>query len=202
MSYQSEYIRTKHLEKIRFDYITKQIKKGVIIDAPLNINKWSRPRKQRKNIKAIVLHYTAANGLNKEWIKRYFDRLGETFGEERYASAHYAVDSHGVMRMIPDDELAYHCGAKEYKEGILEILHCNNPNDVTIGVEMCIETDGTFSRNTLMNTCWLVNYLRQLYDISMSMIFRHYDITGKMCPLPMVSNPRLWDIFRNYLEEL
>ena len=43
--------------------------------------------------------------------------------------------------------------------------------------------------------------LMQTYGIDRAHVLRHYDVTGKRCPAPMVDNPTLWENFLNLLED-
>ncbi|VXB28004.1 N-acetylmuramoyl-L-alanine amidase BlyA (fragment) [Bacillus sp. 349Y] len=70
-----------------------------------------------------------------------------------------------------------------------------NANLLCIHVEMCVEEDGTIHPDTLARTALVNQYLQkkfpQLKDTENRFV-RHFDVTGKNCPAPMVSNPNLW----------
>ena len=38
------------------------------------------------------------------------------------------------------------------------------------------------------------------YNVPLERVLRHYDVTGKNCPLPMVENPSLWEDFKTKLK--
>ena len=46
----------------------------------------------------------------------------------------------------------------------------------------------------------LVAFLCDAYDLSREDIIRHYDITGKQCPLYFVEHPDAWDAFLDDVE--
>lgn len=70
---------------------------------------------------------------------------------------------------------------------------CTNSN--SIGIEMCC-TNSDVSQKTVNNTIELVKYLMDKYSIPTSHVIRHYDVTNKMCPAPMVNNPTRWEAFK------
>lgn len=70
---------------------------------------------------------------------------------------------------------------------------CTNSN--SIGIEMCC-TNSDVSQTTVDNTIELVKYLMVKYNIPASNVIRHYDVTNKMCPAPMVNNPTRWEAFK------
>lgn len=45
----------------------------------------------------------------------------------------------------------------------------------------------------------LVRELMLKYGIPADNVIRHYDVTHKQCPAPMVTNPALWTAFKNSL---
>lgn len=124
------------------------------------------------SIKYIVIHYTANDGDTDENNGKYFkNNVVE-------ASAHYFVDSDSVTQSVPDDCIAYHCGAAKYKH-----LMCRNAN--SIGIEICDDNkDGVIypSAQTIANACLLVEMLMKKYSITKENVIRHYDVTGKLCP--------------------
>ena len=69
---------------------------------------------------------------------------------------------------------------------------------------MCSDViNGRFIINdaTAERTTELVKYLMGRYNIPLSRVCRHYDVTHKECPEPWVRNPQLWENFKKRLEE-
>lgn len=93
--------------------------------------------------------------------------------------------------MINDKDIAWHVGAKHYKHP-----ECRNSN--SIGIEMCCFNNGglDISEQTVNNTLELAAYICKKYGITIDRVLRHYDVTGKMCPEPMVSNSARWMILK------
>lgn len=139
-------------------------------------------------IRYIVVHYTANKGDTAKSNADYFARATTK------TSAHYFVDEKEVWQSVKDEDTAYHCGAKTYKHPF-----CRNGN--SIGVEMCLlDKSGNIRPGTIDTALSVVRQLMAAYDIPIDRVLRHYDVTGKSCPRPMVENPQLWEDFKKELE--
>lgn len=143
------------------------------------INKFSRPG-TKITVKGVVIHWTAneGKGADNNAHYNYFAKL-----KDRYASAHYFVDSKGILLIIPENEMAYHVGAQSYKTK----KYGSYPNNAMIGVEMCVNSDGDFNE-TYRRAVWLCATLLKKYKLSINELERHYDITGKDCPKMFVTD--------------
>jgi N-acetyl-anhydromuramyl-L-alanine amidase AmpD len=149
-----------------------------------------------RTIEYIVIHYVGATGSARQ-NALYFNRsagLG--------ASAHFFVghESEGgaIYQSVDPKDRAWHCGAKTYKHP-----DCRNAN--SIGIEMCCHKDPQgnwyFDDVTIARTAQLTEKLMDTYDIPLSNVLRHYDVTGKICPAPMVDE-FAWQLFKQRLEGL
>lgn len=149
-------------------------------------------RGRTQPIEFLVIHYTANNGDTVQNNLDYF--AGNAVG----ASAHYFVDENGYGQSVKDQDTAWHCGANSYRHPT-----CRNAN--SIGIELCSKKDSRgnyyFMDQTVYNAAALARQLMQTYGIDRSHVLRHYDVTGKRCPAPMVDNPTLWENFLNLLED-
>ena len=143
-------------------------------------------------VQFLVIHYTANNGDTVQNNLDYF--AGTAVG----ASAHYFVDENGYGQSVKDADTAWHCGASSYRHKT-----CRNAN--SIGMELCSRKDSKgnyyFMDQTVYNAAALARQLMQTYGIDRAHVLRHYDVTGKRCPAPMVDNPTLWENFLNLLED-
>ena len=143
-------------------------------------------------VQFLVIHYTANNGDTVQNNLDYF--AGNAVG----ASAHYFVDENGYGQSVKDADTAWHCGASSYRHKT-----CRNAN--SIGMELCSRKDSKgnyyFMDQTVYNAAALARQLMQTYGIDRAHVLRHYDVTGKRCPAPMVDNPTLWENFLNLLED-
>lgn len=141
------------------------------------------------NIKYIVIHYTANDGDTDENNGKYFHN--NVVG----ASAHYFVDDDSITQSVPDNYVAWHCGAKTYK-------HKKCRNDNSIGIEICDDVKNGVvypSAKTIQNVVELTEHLMNKYSIPKENIIRHYDVTGKLCPAYWVDDFKWKSEFWNKL---
>lgn len=145
----------------------------------IKVNSKTRPGTKLSDVKGVVIHWTAntGKGADADSHYRYFNR-GTV-----YASAHYFVDDSKILRIIPENEVAYHVGAKSYKTK----KYGSYPNGTMIGVEICVNSDGTFTK-AYDRAVWLVANILKRHGLGIDDLERHYDITGKNCPAFFVSN--------------
>ena len=138
-------------------------------------------------VRYIVMHYTANNGDTAKNNCDYYHRVGGL-----QASAHYFVDEHGAMQSVRECDTAWHCGARAYWHP-----ECRNAN--SIGIEMCSRkrADGSYyiKPETVANAAALAKDIMQRYGIDTAHVLRHYDVTGKRCPMPWVDDPAQWTVF-------
>lgn len=138
-------------------------------------------------VRYIVMHYTANNGDTARNNCDYYHRVGGL-----QASAHYFCDEHGAMQSVRECDTAWHCGARAYWHP-----ECRNAN--SIGIEMCSRkrADGSYyiKPETVVNAAALAREIMQRYGIDTDHIVRHYDVTGKRCPMPWVDDPAQWTAF-------
>ena len=138
-------------------------------------------------VRYIVMHYTANNGDTARNNCDYYHRVGGL-----QASAHYFVDEHGAMQSVREGDTAWHCGARAYWHP-----ECRNGN--SIGIEMCSRkrADGSYyiKPETVANAAALAKDIMQRYGIDTDHVLRHYDVTGKHCPMPWVDDPAQWTAF-------
>ena len=151
-------------------------------------------------IKYIVIHYTANDGDSDEGNGNYFAN------NIVKASAHYFVDGDSVTQSVPDDYVAWSVGDKKYSNcnktgGGKFYGQCNNTNSISI--EMCDEVKNgksDFSAATIENTIELTKMLMKKYNVDISRVIRHFDVSGKSCPAPYVDNAK-WKEFKNMITE-
>ena len=139
----------------------------------------------------LVFHYTGNDGDTDEANGKYFN------GPNRGASAHYFVDDDSITNTVPDNFVAYHCGTKKkYYHPI-----CRNSN--SIGIEMCDTQKNcvyNLSPKTRANAIALGKMLMKKYNIPISRVVRHYDVTHKVCPAYFVNDENAWKQFLKDLE--
>ena len=145
-----------------------------------------------RELKGIVVHWTAneSKGANARRTRNYFNTA------DRYASAHYNVDDHSIVQCLPDHEVGYHVGGRYYKPIGKKIIEGTKltPNYFLIGFEMCVNKDGDWNK-TYQNSVELAQHLLNKYNFTVNELYRHYDITGKLCPLMMIDE-KPWQEFK------
>lgn len=145
-------------------------------------------------IEYIVIHYTANLGDTAKNNADYFAR------EVVKASAHYFVDEQYVWQSVPDDRIAWHCGGGlQGSGGHTHYGKCKNAN--SIGIEICMQDkQGKLRQASIDRAAQLARELMARYDVPAERVIRHYDVTGKMCPAPMVTDAARWTAFKKSLE--
>lgn len=170
-------------------------------------NKYTRPGRMLKGVKKIVLHWTANPGATALNHLKYFgvtlialNKKKEAEGKKAtYASAHIFVDQENAICIVPLNEVAFHANDGSYK-GVAELIP--NANELSIGVEMCVEEDGSISPKTLQRTVEVIAELCKLYKLTEKDIVRHFDVTKKLCPRPFIENPTKFSDLKKQVETL
>lgn len=146
-------------------------------------------------IEYIVVHFTANDGDTARANTCFFR------DENRGASAHYFVDENSIWQCVEDKDVSWHCGGgRQSSCGGSLFKICTNSN--SIGIEMCSRKKNGhyyFKEGTVENCIELVRTLMTKYQIPLSRIVRHYDVTGKICPEPYCYTPQgeeAWKLFK------
>lgn len=151
-------------------------------------------------IKYIVVHYTGNDGDTDESNAKYFkNNIVKT-------SAHYFVDDDSVTQSVYDNYVAWHCGGSRYSNynstgGAKFYKKCTNTN--SIGIELCdTEKNGSygFTDKTIANAIELIKDKMQQYNVSIDRVIRHFDVTGKKCPQPLIVD-KSWNEFKEKITE-
>lgn len=150
-------------------------------------NKYSRPGIALKEVNAIVVHYTANPGTNALDNRNYFNNLPKINQDRQkpiYASSHFVIGLEGqIVQCIPLSEISY---------------ASNERNNDTISIECCHpDKSGKFNETTYKALVELLAYLCIKYNLSTDDIIRHYDVTGKQCPLYFVQHEDEWEQLKN-----
>jgi len=151
--------------------------------AYLPANDYSRPGIALEEVNGIVVHYVGNPGTTAEANRNYFASLADG-REDTYASSHFVVGLEGeVLQCIPLTEIAY---------------ASKDRNRDTIAIEVCHpDATGKFSPVTEEALIELTAWLCHTFALDPEEdVIRHYDVTGKLCPLYYVENPEDWDVFR------
>lgn len=171
----------------------------------LTVNKFSRPAKKLIGVKGVVIHWVANAGSSAQANRNYFEglKIQREVKNARYASAHFIAGLNGeVIQCIPVDEIAYHAGALSYSPGISEKLS-PYPNNCTIGIELCHpDWTGKFNDKTYGAAVELTAVLLKQFNLNPQKdVYRHFDITGKICPKYFVDDLSAWFKFKSDVEK-
>lgn len=169
----------------------------------VNINKkyliYSSERKL-KSVKALVIHYTANAGTT---AKQNIDYLRSTRNGLLY---HFIIDLDGTIYQTQElSKRAIHCGSRKYTQEATKFFgehdapsyyhmpehqHTGSPNNLTIGICFChADETGKPSDKQYESLISLLSELCLMYKLSYrGGIWRHYDVTGKVCPKYYVDN--------------
>ena len=147
----------------------------------LDINEYSRPGIESDGITGIVIHYTANPGSTAQENRDYFEGLKDT--HETSASSNFVVGLEGeIVQCIPTAEIAY---------------ASNDRNSDTISIECCYKNeDGSFEQATYDSVIKLTAWLCAKFGLTSEDVIRHYDVTGKLCPLYYVEHEDAWAQFK------
>ena len=190
-----------------------------IIDDFIPVNPFSRPGQLLLDVRAIVIHWVGNARKTAKAVKAYFEGLKtqnpDDAIEDFYASTQYAINNSDIIRMMPENEVAYHVGAKtwEYTPRAKSLcggfgvsnakLYGSTPNWYTIGIELNhIDWDGRLSEETYISAVELTADLCKRYKLDPKIyVLRHYDVTGKVCPKWFVFHEKDWNCFLGDVSE-
>ncbi|MGN0595073.1 MAG: N-acetylmuramoyl-L-alanine amidase family protein, partial [Hominimerdicola sp.] len=164
-----------------------------IIDALLTPNKYSRPQIKLEKVTKIAVHYVGNPNTTALANRNYFENLKDQIADStgkyclnkdgsyltyngqkvalRWVSSHYLVGLSGeILQNIPTNEWSY-C--------------TNQANGYSISIECCHpDSTGKFTAATEQSLAELCAYLCKEFGLDpIKDIIRHYDVTGKQCPL-------------------
>ncbi len=175
----NEYFNTgKNTLEILSDSLTEGLK---MEQQYLTPNAYSRPETPLKKVKGVVVHYTANPNTSAQNNRNYFESLAEK--ETTSASSHFIIGLEGeIIQCIPLTEIAY---------------ASNDRNEDTISIECCHPDEtGKFTKETYDALVSLTAALCVEFDLKEKDIIRHYDVTGKLCPLYFVEHEDDWKRFK------
>ena len=166
--------------------------KPKITEMFLTPNKYSRPQIKLEKVKKIAVHYVGNPNTSALANRNYFEGLKDQMPDKtgkyclkpdgsylmyngskvriRSVSAHFLIGLDGeIIQCIPLDEWSY-C--------------TNQANGYSISIECCHpDATGKFTAATEKSLAELCAWLVEKYGLAVDDIIRHYDVTGKQCPL-------------------
>lgn len=182
-------IIVSHIQKSAIDYSIywSKAEDDMTIEMPdidiqlLTINDYSRPGTATERIQNIVVHYTANPGTSAQNNRDYFEGLKDS--QETKASSNFIIGLEGeIIQCVPTNEVAY---------------ASNHANIYSVSIELCHPDEtGAFNDATYASLVELCAYLCDKFDLESEDIIRHYDVTGKLCPLYFVEHEDEWEAFK------
>ena len=150
----------------------------------LTPNEYSRPQTPLTSVNGIVIHYTANPGTDAQNNMDYFEGLKDS--HLTYASSHFVVGIEGeIIQCIPSSEIAY---------------ASNSRNSDTLSIECChTDETGKFTDATYEALVKLTAWLCDAVKIGREDVIRHYDVSGKACPLYFVEHE---DALKQFKEDV
>jgi N-acetylmuramoyl-L-alanine amidase len=143
---------------------------------------------QTLNPRGVTVHYVGNPGSSAEANRRWF----ENGAGGAHTSAHYIIGLNGeILLLIPENERAQHAG-RSFGKAWDAMAKSNN--STYIGIECCHpDAGGEFNEKTYAALIGLCADICKRHGFEpVSQVVRHYDITGKDCPLFYRRNETAW----------
>lgn len=152
------------------------------VDVQIITNITVRKGRELKEIKNIVVHYTGNPGSTAQNNRDYFNKITTT------VCSHFVVGLDGeIIQCLPIDEVS---------------AASNHRNKDTISIEVCHpDATGKFNDETYLSLVKLTAWLCDNSGLDKNDIIRHYDVTGKNCPLYFVEHEDAFETFKSDVEK-
>ncbi|MBR4291969.1 MAG: N-acetylmuramoyl-L-alanine amidase [Oscillospiraceae bacterium] len=170
--YQNEIVpRAKVFELVATpipDWVDQQI---------IQVDGDSRRGVMLESVRSIVIHYVGNPGSTAKQNRDYYANPSSE------VSSHFVIGLNGeIIQCIPLHEKS---------------SASNHRNRDTISIEVCHpDASGKFTEVSYQSLVKLTAWLCEICDLGSGDIIRHYDITGKQCPLYFVTHEDAWVQFR------
>lgn len=159
----------------------------------LTPNKYSRPQIKLAKVTKIAVHYVGNPGTTAINNRNYFEGLKDQIPD---STGKYRLNKDGSYMMYKGERIALRWVSSHYVIGLSgEVVQCiptsewsyctNQANGYSISIECCHpDAGGKFTAATEQSLTELCAYLcKELGLDPIKDIIRHYDVTGKQCPL-------------------
>ena len=130
-----------------------------------------------EGVRNIVIHYVGNPGSTAQQNRDYYANSSSE------VSSHFVIGLKGeIIQCIPLHEKS---------------SASNHRNKDTISIEVCHpDESGKFTDAAYQSLVKLTVWLCKICDLDSTDVIRHYDITGKQCPLYFVTHENVWEIFK------
>ena len=148
----------------------------------IEIDGASRRGERLEAVRDIVIHYVGNPDTTAQQNRDYFNN------PDSEVSAHFVVGIDGaVIQCVPLTEKS---------------SASNDRNKDTISIEVCHpDESGKFTPETYDALIRLTAWLCKATGLNEKHVIRHYDVTGKNCPLYFVEHPEAWSLFRQDVKQ-
>ena len=135
-----------------------------------------------EGVRNIVIHYVGNPGTTAEQNRDYYANPSSE------VSSHFVIGLKGeIIQCIPLHEKS---------------SASNHRNKDTISIEVCHpDESGKFTDASYQSLVKLTAWLCETCDLDSDDVIRHYDITGKQCPLYFVTNEDKWEQFKQEIKQ-
>ena len=130
-----------------------------------------------EGVRDIVIHYVGNPGSTAQQNRDYYANPASD------VSSHFVIGLKGeIIQCIPLHEKS---------------SASNHRNKDTISIEVCHpDESGKFTDASYQSLVKLTVWLCEICDLDSGDVIRHYDITGKQCPLYFVTHEDIWETFK------
>lgn len=165
-----------------------------------------RTGKKLSRCLGLVVHWIGVAQGHAEVIRNNF---GRSECGTHYISDWY--DGH-IIQCVPEDEVCYHVGGSRYTDLKKRLCGSANPNWYFVGVECCIDPAtkipadygaagkylelGRPSDKQYAGLVELAADFLTRHGLGVESLYRHYDITGKVCHAWFVKDAARWEKFK------
>ena len=148
----------------------------------INVDGDSRRGVMLEGVRNIVIHYVGNPGTTAQQNRDYYASRSSD------VSSHFVIGLKGeIIQCIPLHEKS---------------SASNHRNKDTISIEVCHpDESGKFTDASYQSLVKLSAWLCETCDLDSGDIIRHYDITGKQCPLYFVTNEDKWEQFKQEIKQ-
>ena len=134
-----------------------------------------------EGVRDIVIHYVGNPGSTAQQNRDYY---ANPYSD---VSSHFVIGLKGeIIQCIPLHEKS---------------SASNHRNKDTISIEVCHpDESGKFTDASYQSLVKLTAWLLDVCDLDSDDMIRHYDITGKQCPLYFVTHEDAWEQFKQEIK--
>ncbi len=160
-----------------------------------------RTGKRLGSVEGLVIHWI---GVCQPDARKVRGSFASANAGTQYISDYNTGD---ILQVMPEGEVAYHVGSKYYTATKTNLLGSKSPNSYLVGVECCIgdreiprdwALPGVhmgLGRPSEVQYRALVEFAADFltrHGLGVDRLYRHYDITGKLCPVWFCKDGARW----------